>query len=277
MSTDFTVITEEFGDDLDAIRLLVNAFNDPQKSAPKARIAAANSATLLLAATFEEFVREMARAYAKAVVAATISFEKLPKRLANTAWRRTMETLARVRIDTGTKVFSADSVYLDAQTRFNVVYEFCKGDLSQDIYNELIYNENNMRPGEINSLFRVSDLGDVCSKIADKNPLLENFGEAEAGKAHGRLLASLEEFFKRRNGIAHSLNPARSSGPDQILKDIDTFAAFGQSLCETLGALAPKTTAAAAAATPGNVAHVAMETAAVDAPAVTPDTPEQSE
>jgi hypothetical protein len=78
-----------------------------------------------------------------------------------------------------------------------------------------------MRPSEINSLFRVSDLGDVCLKLADEKPLLDNFGEAEAGKAHGRLLTSLEEFFERRNGIAHSLNPARSSGPDQILKDIE--------------------------------------------------------
>jgi hypothetical protein len=277
VSTDFTVITEEFDNDLDAIRSLVNAFNDPHKSAPKARIAAANSATLLLAATFEEFVREMARAYAKAVVAATESFERLPPRLANTAWRRTMETLARIRIDTRTKAFSAETVFSDALTRFNVVYEFCKGDLSQDVYNELIYNENNMRPSEINSLFRVSDLGDVCLKLADKKPLLESFGEAEPGKAHGRLLASLEEFFERRNGIAHSLNPTRSSGPDQILKDIDMLDAFGQSLCETLEALAPRTKTAPEEAVRGDVAQVVVEAAAVEAPAVTSDTPVPSE
>jgi hypothetical protein len=198
VSTDFTIITEEFGDDLDAIRSLVNAFNDPHKGIPKARVAAANSATLLLAATFEEFVREMARAYARAVVAAADSFERLPPRLAGTAWRRTMETLARIRIDARSKVFSAESVFSDALTRFNIVYEFCKGDLSKDIYNELIYNENNMRPSEINSLFKVSELVDVCSKLADKKPLLENFGETEVGKAHGRLLSSLEEFFERR-------------------------------------------------------------------------------
>ena len=47
----------------------------------------------LLAATFEEFVREMARAYARAVVASSKSIEMLPSRLAHAAWRRTMETL----------------------------------------------------------------------------------------------------------------------------------------------------------------------------------------
>jgi RiboL-PSP-HEPN len=230
---------EEFTEDLDAIRSLVNAFNDPHTSSPKARVAAANSATLLLAATFEEFVREMARAYAKAMVNAADSIEKLPARLAATAWRRTMETLARVQIDTTVNNPSGEAMFSDVLARFNVIYEFCKGDLSQDVYRDLVYNENNMRPTEINALFRVSDLRDVCSKLADKRALLDNFGETEPGKAHGRLLTSLNEFFERRNGIAHSLNPARSSGPDQISKDIDMFSAVGASLCETLEALAP--------------------------------------
>ena len=236
MSTVFTPITEEFGRDMDAVRLLVSTFNDPQKSTPKARIAAVNSATLLLAATFEEFVREMARAYARTVVASARSVEDLPSSLADTAWRRTMERLARKQIDTRSKAIPAKEMLSDAQTQFNAVYEFCNGDLSRNIYEALVHNENNMRPNEINSLFKVSGLGDVCRKIADKEPLLENFGEAEAGKAHGRLMDSLNEFFNRRNNIAHSLNAAQSSGPDQILKDIDLLNAFGKSLCETLEA-----------------------------------------
>ena len=235
MSTYFSVITKDFDDDLDAIRLLVQTFDRPGENA-KARIAAANSATLLLAATFEEFVREMARAYAKAVVATTTSFEGLPQKMANTAWRRTMETLARSQIDN--KIHP--NVISKAHARFNAVYKFCKGDLTQDIYVELIHNENNMRGKEINSLFTISNLKNVCLEIAEKRPLLDNFGEAEANKTHGRLLETLEEFFERRNGIAHSLNATSSSGPSQILKDIDMFDAIGKSLCETLEALAPK-------------------------------------
>ena len=241
MSTDFTLITEEFDGDLEAILSLINAFEDSPISAPKTRIAAANSATLLLAATFEEFVREMARAYAKAVVTAAHSFEKLPKKMADTAWRRTMETLARIRINTTTKAFSGEKAISDVQAQFTAVYKFCKGDLSQNIYDELIHNENNMRPGEINSLFSVSNLSDVCLKIADKRPLLDNLSEDEPGKAHGRLLENLEDFFARRNRIAHSLNASQSSGQDQVLKDIAMFKAFGKSLCETLVTLPPKT------------------------------------
>ena len=243
LSTDFTVITEEFASDLEAIRLLVNTYRDsPFSVHPKARIAAANSATLLLAAVFEEFVREMARAYARAVVKATSSFEKLPKRMASAAWRRTMETLARIRIETSTNSPLIETTISDAHERFTTVYKFCRGDLSQDIYEEVVYNENNMRPNEVNALFKVSDLSDVCLKIAGRRPLLENFDENEVGKAHGQLLKYLEEFFNRRNRIAHSLNAAQSSSPDQVLRDVDMFNAFGKSLCETLEDLAPKPT-----------------------------------
>ena len=126
---------------------------------------------------------------------------------------------------------------LAARARFDAIYEFCRGDLSQNIYDELIYNENNMRPQEINSLFKVSGLANICQKLADKTPLLENLGEADANKAHGRLLEQFENFFERRNVIAHSLNLAQSSGSDQILTDIEMFKAFAKSLCETLQTL----------------------------------------
>ena len=154
--------------------------------------------------------------------------------MAKTAWRRTMETLARIRVDTTRKVSAAETAISHAQARFTAVYEFCNGDLSQNIYNDLIRNENNMRPNEINSLFRVSDLADVCTQIANKKPLLDHFGETNTGKANGRLREYLEEFFDRRNRIAHSLNPSQSSGRDQVFNDIAMFKAFGKSLCETL-------------------------------------------
>lgn len=68
MNTDFSAIVYEFEKDLDNIGSIVSAFDAPKKSNSRIRVAAANSATLLLAATFEEFVREMARSYAELIV-----------------------------------------------------------------------------------------------------------------------------------------------------------------------------------------------------------------
>jgi hypothetical protein len=236
LASTFDIITEEFVDDMEAIRSLVVTFSDPQRT-PKARVAAANSSTLLVAATFEEFIREMAREYARVVVSNSASFEKLPPKLASTAWKRTMEGLARLRLDGEYAGAGVENVFGAAQARFSVIYEFCKGDLTQDIYRDLIHNENNMRPNEVNGLFKVSGLGDVCQKLSDKQAIFDIFGETEAGKAHGKLLAGLENFFERRNLIAHALNSGQSSGPDQIINDINMLEAMGMALCETLNAL----------------------------------------
>ena len=188
MATVFDVVTEDFVVDLDAIRNLVSAFSSSKQDA-RMRIAAANSATLLVAATFEEFIREIAREYARAVVMGSESFEKLPKNLAATAWKRTMDTLGRVKFDAPLQ--AGNDVFAAAQARFSIIYEFCKGDLSKDIYSDLIHNENNMKPAQINNLFKLADLRDVCAVCSNKQPLLDAFGESESGKAHGKLLSIL--------------------------------------------------------------------------------------
>ena len=234
MATDFAAITDDFESDLDAIRSMIDAFDDPSKGLPKVRVSAANAATLLLAATFEEFVRSMARAVARKVVQTASSFSQLPSKLATTAWRRTMKSMTQLRIDNRNRFLSSDGRTSDPRSRFDGIYEFCKGDLSQDIYSDLVFNENNMRPGEINSLFSVSGLGNVCHRVSSKGPLVQHFKEDDEGRSHGELLSFLNDFFNRRNTIAHSLNTHQSSSADLIRYDITTFRAFGQSLCETV-------------------------------------------
>jgi hypothetical protein len=195
-----------------------------------------------VAATFEEFVREMAREYARIVVTTTPSFDKLPKKLVSTAWKRSMEGLARLRFDV--EESARERFMIDTQTRFSAAYLFVKGDLTQDIYRDLIHNENNMRPNEINSMFKVAGLSDVCAKVCDKPAMLLFFGETEAGKAHGKLVVALNDFFERRNGIAHALNPGQSSGPEQIVNDLDMLKAFSEAIFQTLDALTPRPTTA---------------------------------
>ena len=211
MATAYSAITDDFEQELDSIRSLVDAFDDPTKGTPGVRIYAANAPTLLLAATFEEYVRAMAKTFAREVVQATERFSELPGRLATRAWRRTMDTLARLRVDSTQGFLSTDGVRLDPQSRFEGIWAFCTGDLSKDIYDDLIFNENNMRVGEINSVFSVSGLSDVCRKACEMTPLIVYFGEDDGGKLHGFLTARIEGFFIRRNRNAHALNPGQSS------------------------------------------------------------------
>ena len=96
-----------------------------------------------------------------------------------------------------------------------------------------------MRPKQLNDIFSVCDLSNVCLKFSDKQPLLDFFDETETGKVHGQFLIRLNDFMERRNSIAHSLNPRSSSGPEQLRKDIAFLEAAALSLSETLSASLP--------------------------------------
>jgi hypothetical protein len=238
MPSTFAVIAEEFEQELDAIMTLVQPAGRDEASA-RTRVAGANAAVLLLAATFEEYVRELAREYARSIVAAAPSYDRLPPKLASVAWKRTMEGLARLHLDRKTDVFSRESIFSDAQTRFTITYDFCRGDLTKDIYHDLIHNENNMRPQELNALFKLSGLGNVCMLAAGDHGLKELFGVEEDALAHARLLSGVEDFFDRRNRTAHELRAMSSAGPEAISADINLLRRFGLALASVTEANAP--------------------------------------
>ena len=238
MTTVFAAIFEEFEQELDAIRLLIIP-NDGGTISSKARVAGANAAVLLVAATFEEYIRELAREYAKAVVAGTASYDKLPSKLAATAWKRTIERLARMQFNPKKEGSLKETNFLDTQTKFLITFDFCRGDLKQDIYQDLIHNENNMRPQELNSMFKISGLGNICFLACEAEEIKAFFGVNETEFTHGKLLEALEEFFSRRNQTAHSIRAMQSASPDSITKDIDLLQLFGKSLVGVLESNAP--------------------------------------
>lgn len=233
--TVFSVIKDDFLEELDSIGALVDTFDQPGSSA-KTRVASVNSSILLLAATFEEFVRQMAKEYARWVVSEADSVEALPYKLTETAWKRTLEGLARARLKiNGTSVL--ESVSRASRTKFDAVCGFISGDLTQEIFDDLIHNENNMRAGELNSMFKVSGLNNVCTKICERDEVQHYFSETNADVAHGLFVNQNDEFFVRRNAIAHSLNAGSSVAPDQVRADIEFFKATGLSLCALLDEL----------------------------------------
>src|SRR6185437_6619578 len=124
-------------------------------------------------------------------------------KLASLAWRRTMENLARIQLNSKSEGFSRESIFSSAQMKFSVTYEFCRGDLSQDIYQDLIHNQNNMRPQELNSLFKISGLSNICMVVSDYEDLKLYFGNEDKFVIHQKITEALEDFFDRRNKIAH--------------------------------------------------------------------------
>lgn len=233
MTTVFGIIADDFLTDLAAISELITAAQ-ASGSSPRSRIASVNSSTLLLAARFEEFIRELGRQYARETVFRCTSSEQIPRKLMATAWKRTLEGLARAKIDNGGTPEPMENISRHARSSFDAVCGFLEGDTSKDIYQQLIHNESNMRPQQLNSIFLICDLKDTCLKISDSSHLKEYFSEDNAGRTHGLLLTKLNDFMDKRNDIAHSLNPGSSPQPDIILDEIAFFRAIALSLAETL-------------------------------------------
>lgn len=233
MSTVFSVIVDDFSEGLTSLRQLIQVGSLKSTSA-KTRVASAHASTLLLAATFEEFVREMAREFAVQIVDNASHLSDLPDILIETAWRRTFDDLARSKPNARTKKESLAIAAKQARPKLDALCSFIEGDISQNVFGHLIHNENNMRAGEINKLFKISGLSNVCAEVCKQPCLKEFFAQDDEKKAHGELLAELEQFFERRNGIAHSLNSVSSSAPAKIARDLDMFLAFSKDLGSTL-------------------------------------------
>ena len=224
----YEVILEEFSEELNAMRVLVDAFDNPSRPR-RVRLASANSTVLLLAATYEEFVRQMAAEYAKMVVTQAGRLSDVPAVLVETAWRRTLDGAAKINLKQGAD-FKIDSHLKEAHAKVRAVTDFVEGDIAQDIYSSLSQNDNNMRPREMNNMFKRSGLSNVCQKISGNSELLNYFGEEDASVAHGHLVARLEGFFDLRNQVAHALNPGSTVSPDTIRGEICLLEVTGRSL-----------------------------------------------
>jgi hypothetical protein len=234
MGSVFSLIVEDFADELASIELIVN-IGSSKEGTRRARVASINASTLLLAASFEEFVRQIAREHAIQVVRSARSIGDLPQSLLEAAWKRTFSELARGKqTGKGAQKEGFLSSAKSARPKIDALFAFVEGDLSQDVFSDLIQNENNMRPEQINSLFKLSGLKNTCMVVCDKKMLMDFFGSETKEDTHKTLTSEIEDFFWRRNEIAHSLNSAKSSGPDQIKRDIEMFRAFSIALCKTL-------------------------------------------
>ncbi len=233
MPTIFDVISDDFLSDLEAISDLVGLVA-LEGGSSKSRIASINSATLLLAATFEELVREMARQFAREVVSRTTNVADLPRKLTATAWKRALENMARAKIDTGGTSMPLLYIATEARSEFDAICKFLEGDKSQNIYSHIAHNENNMRPDQINAIFKVYDLSNICGKISEVDFLKNHLAEDDSGRTHSKFIMALNDFMEKRNGIAHSLNPGSSASAAQFLDDINLLRAVSLAMAACL-------------------------------------------
>ena len=227
MVTEFDLIFEDFEAELKALEGMIASLATTGEGATsaRARVAGANAATLLLAATFEEFVRQEVRAVFTTKAASAAAITDFPNKIAKAIWRRSLEGLARSPLDD----LEAQSAELEDKIRATI--DFCIGkDVKADVSHAVAHNDNNMRPGQLNELFSQLGLTGMCGRSCAYEPLVAHLGCDTSGKAQEKLEQWLEDFFRRRNEIAHAIQLNSSSGPPALASDISSFRLFGQAL-----------------------------------------------
>jgi hypothetical protein len=230
MLTEFELIFEEFSAELDALsEMTASPGKHASELTSRARIAAGNAATLLLAAVFEEYVRQQVKAAFKEKSIRAKGISDFPNNIASKIWRRALETLARTQfeeVEGNARIF---------EERFAAVVSFSiKKDVMSDVSDAIAHNENNMRPTQLSELFNQIGISKILHKICDEKDLLDHLNCDEPEKARTTLVTEIEEFFRRRNHVAHAIKLGSSSGPLEISQDIELFRVFGQSLFRAL-------------------------------------------
>lgn len=233
MANSFSVIVEDFDEALTSLGLLVQ-IGQGRAVPAKTRVASIHATTLMLAAAFEEFIREMAHENAVQVVNRAYGISALPDTLPATAWKRTLSDLARIQRNGRSTIETLRMLAKQARPKIDALCSFVEGDIGQNIYDHLIYNESNMRAREINRMFKISGLREVCLRVCEQASLKEFFDHDDVAQTHGDLLRALDMFINRRNEIAHSLNSAISSAPQEVFRVIEMFRAFAKDLEATL-------------------------------------------
>jgi len=227
----FSVIADEFDGRLASLRQLPTLPNrvDGGPASKGTRIAVVHATTLLLSATFEEFVRLMAREFATQVVNNT---GKLPDKVLEAAWKQTFGELAR-------KAPGGRNNESEIRDKIDLLFAFLGGDAKQGAFRRFIRNEGHLRIREINRLFKVVGINNICCEVCGHDSLFEFFDLEDRGRTHIALARGLDDFFRRRNDITHSLESVQSMAPDMIEKDINMFQAFSSDLSSTLETKAP--------------------------------------
>ena len=233
MVSRFRVVADEFSEEVNIIGDLVSAF-DTTHVPPRLRTAASNSAMLLLVATFEGFVRDMAGQVARTAVDAAETLASVPTGILRSAWRRTFDAIARDKVPQSTRIQEIHQLVNDSEAKTDAMFQFLRGNIDRDIYAEVIQNDINMRPLEINRLFNISAVQNVCTQVSSEQEVIDHFQVEDANTSSEELSFFINGFIERRNRIAHELPSAVSVAPSDVLDHIKTLCVFATSLCEVL-------------------------------------------
>ena len=145
-----------------------------------------------------------------------------------------MDGLGKLKVGKDIKPEAFNQTLKDSRIYFDNVHGFLLGNLHHEIYDVLIHNEYNMRYSQINELFSVCGLKNVCASAGKMKRMKKYFSETRAEKVDGLFCEEINSFFELRNTVAHSLNATSSVSSSSVVSSMQLMNCFVADLVEFL-------------------------------------------
>jgi hypothetical protein len=225
----FDAIYDEFDVELRAIEFILDELDraGTNPGAPRARIAGANGSHLLIAAVYEEFIRQSVKEVFVARVDGGKPIAELGLKIQSAVWRKSMAKLRRYDDD--------ERIGASAQVRsmLNGIVKFClDSSPTADVADIVCYNDNNMSVRQTEELFQTIGVKSVLSKVASIRAVRSAIGSPSKADTETQIKSRLTEFYRKRNKIAHSFVFGSASSVGELKNYISTFRAIGIGLTE---------------------------------------------
>lgn len=240
MATRFSEIVADFEGNLSSIRKSARTEQECISQTRK-QDNAVYSAAVMTVARLEEFVRKMGREYAMQFIIKKDSVDKLPDKFLDNAWRKTLENFSKAKISNYSDRKAWKQDINKAHSDINTLVAFINGGTSQDIFDHIIRNfdhiirnEHGMRASEINSIFNISGLSSVISKVCEQTEVRDFLQERDSNKARNQLESEIDRFIDLRNSIMHKLESTSPEDLESVDRSISLLCAFAKDLHKVL-------------------------------------------
>ncbi|WP_420479459.1 hypothetical protein [Brevundimonas sp. FT23028] len=185
---------------------------------------------VLIAAHFEECVRQQVEEYAKSLVASYGDIEEpLQAKMIDAYWKAGLSKLSRLRPKDDPAWAGLASTSLSSMLKFPV-----SGDDSHLVASWLCEHENNMRMDTVLLLTGRVGIKDLAGKLSKSAALKAVVGALKKDDFAVSLRVKLKEFYDLRNGVVHSISQNSGIGRTVFAQWAVFLRAFSTALSEAM-------------------------------------------
>ena len=232
MSTILTNRAANFKTDIELVSNTVEKLkNDPSKNA---RIAIIHSSILLMAALFEKFIRDIATEYLKVNIPNSRNISAVPTDFKLALWRRTFLSINRGLTKEVMNNNGVSDIIIESELKIKKLFGFLQGNLGFNIYEDLIHNEHNMNESQLNEIFKICGIAEICKEVCEGEQIKKLYSLREKQSNYHHFRTSLDRFIKLRNSVAHDFDFKYSDNAVEFYYNCEMLIAFATDLCSCL-------------------------------------------